>query len=204
MIHLFISTNSIQASQKNLQTINAWEDVKKREPSCTIGGNVNWYDDFGEQCNGSLTDWKENYHMTQQSHSWVWKWKLLSCVWLSLIPWAIQSMEFSKSRILEWVAFPFSKGSSQSRIEPRSPILQADSLPAEPQGKPKNTGVGSLSLLQWIFLTQESNQGLLHCRSYEGSPIPGEIHHLKNTCTPVFTAALFTIASLEKHEKMYH
>ena len=31
-------------------------------------------------------------------------------------------------------------------------------------GKPKNTGVGSLSLLQGIFLTQESNQGLLHCR----------------------------------------
>ena len=62
-------------------------------------------------------------------------------------------------------------------IEPRSPTLQEDSLPAEPQGKPKNTGVGSLSLLQGIFLTQESNQGLLHCRrilyqlSYEGSPL---------------------------------
>ena len=27
-----------------------------------------------------------------------------------------------------------------------------------------NTGVGSLSLLQWMFPTQESNQGLLHCR----------------------------------------
>ena len=40
-----------------------------------------------------------------------------------------------------------------------SPALQADSLPAEPQGKPKNTGVGSLSPLQWIFPTQESNQG---------------------------------------------
>ena len=45
-----------------------------------------------------------------------------------------------------------------------SPALQADSLPAEPQGKPKNVGVGSLSLLQWIFLTQELNWGLLHCR----------------------------------------
>ena len=49
-------------------------------------------------------------------------------------------------------------------IEPRSPALQADSLPAEPPGKPKNTGVGSLSLLQGIFLTWELNQGLLHCR----------------------------------------
>ena len=54
--------------------------------------------------------------------------------------------------------------------------MQADSLPAEPQGKPKNTGVGSLFLLQWIFPTQESNQGLLHCRqilyqlSCQGSP----------------------------------
>ena len=61
-------------------------------------------------------------------------------------------------------------------IEPRSPTLQADSLPTEPQGKPKNTGEGSLSLLQWIFLTQESSQGLLHCSqiiyqlSYKGSP----------------------------------
>ena len=49
-------------------------------------------------------------------------------------------------------------------VNPRLPHLQADSLPEEPQGKPKNTGVGNLSLLQRIFPTQESNQGLLHCR----------------------------------------
>ena len=49
-------------------------------------------------------------------------------------------------------------------MEPRSPALQVDSLPSEPPGKPKNTGVRSLSLLQGSFLTQESNQGLLHCR----------------------------------------
>ena len=53
--------------------------------------------------------------------------------------------------------------------------MQADSLPAEPPGKPKNTGVGSLSLLQGIFPTQKLNQGFLHCRqilyqlSYQGS-----------------------------------
>ena len=41
-------------------------------------------------------------------------------------------------------------------IEPRFPTLQADSLPSEPPEKPKNTGVGSLSLLQGIFPTQES------------------------------------------------
>ena len=48
-------------------------------------------------------------------------------------------------------------------IQPRSPPLQGDSLPAEPQGKPKNIGVGSLSLLQRIFPNQESNRGLLRC-----------------------------------------
>ena len=47
-------------------------------------------------------------------------------------------------------------------IEPRSPALEAESLPAEPLGKAKNTGVGSLSLFQQIFPTQELNQGLLH------------------------------------------
>ena len=69
------------------------------------------------------------------------KWKSLSRVWLFETPWILQA------RILEWVAFPFSRGSSQ----PRSPALQADSLPFEPPGKPKNTGV---SLLKRIFLTQ--------------------------------------------------
>ena len=41
-----------------------------------------------------------------------------------------------QARILEWIAFPFSRESSQPGIEPMSPTLQADSLPAEPQGKP--------------------------------------------------------------------
>ena len=53
--------------------------------------------------------------------------------------------------------------------------MQADSLPAEPQGKTKNPGVGSLSLLQGIFPIQGSNPGLPHCRrilyqlSHQGS-----------------------------------
>ena len=40
-------------------------------------------------------------------------------------------------RILEWVAFPFSKDLPNPGIKPRSPALQADSLPTEPQGKPQ-------------------------------------------------------------------
>ena len=40
--------------------------------------------------------------------------------------------------------------------EPRSPTLQADSLPSEPPREPMNTGMSSLSLLQGIFSTQGS------------------------------------------------
>ena len=54
-------------------------------------------------------------------------------------------------------------------IEPKSPALQMDSLPAEPQGKPKNTEVGSLSLLQQVFPTRESNWGLLCFRRGKSS-----------------------------------
>ncbi|CAI9166201.1 unnamed protein product [Rangifer tarandus platyrhynchus] len=42
---------------------------------------------------------------------------------------------FFQARILEWIAIPFSQGYSQSRIEPVSPALQADSLPSESPGK---------------------------------------------------------------------
>ena len=55
------------------------------------------------------------------------------------------------ARILEWVG-PSPGDLLNPGIKPKSPTLQADSLPAGPQGKPKNTGVGSLSLLQWICL----------------------------------------------------
>ena len=69
-----------------------------------------------------------------------------------------------QARILEWVAFPFSRDLPNPGIKPRSLALRMDSSPAEPRGKPKNIGVGSLSLFQQIFPTQKSNWGLLHCR----------------------------------------
>ena len=73
------------------------------------------------------------------------EWKSLNCVQLFATSW---------SRILEWVASPLPGDLPNPGIEPRSPALQVDFLPAEPQGKPKNTEVGSLSLLQQIFPTQ--------------------------------------------------
>ena len=54
-------------------------------------------------------------------------------------------MEFSRPEYWSGWPLPSPGNLPNAGIEPRSPTLQADSLPAEPPGKPKNTGVGSLS-----------------------------------------------------------
>ena len=110
--------------------------------------------------------------------------KSLSRVQLLATPWtaayqayqAPLSMEFSRQEYWSGVSFPSPEDLPNPGIEPRTPTLQADFLPAEPPGKPKNTGVGSLSLLQGIFPTQGLNPDLPHCRqifyqlSHKGSP----------------------------------
>ena len=64
-----------------------------------------------------------------------------------------------QARILEWVAFPSSRILLQDLpnpgIECMSPPLEADSLPAEPEGKPR--------ILEWItypFSSGFSNPGI--------------------------------------------
>ena len=58
-------------------------------------------------------------------------------------------------------------------IEPRSPALQADSLPTELAGKPS-----------WVY-----------------NPPKKKTLAQKDTCTPMFTAALFTRAGTQKQTK---
>ena len=90
-----------------------------------------------------------------------------------LCPWGFPRQE-------EWSGLPCCLPGDLPNpgIKPRSPILQEDSLPSELPGKPKNTGVGTRSLLQGSLMSQESNQGLLHCRwilyqlSYQVSKMP--------------------------------
>ena len=67
------------------------------------------------------------------------------CLWLSHVrlfvtPWtaALQaplSMGILQARILEWVAMPSPGDLPNPGIKPRSPALQADSLPSESPGK---------------------------------------------------------------------
>ena len=103
---------------------------------------------------------------------------------LTLGPHGLESTEFCRTEHWSGQPFPSPGYLPNPGIKPRSPALQVDSLPADPQGKPRNTEVGSLSLLQRIFPTQESNQGLLHGRrflyhlSYQGCPrISCNRHH---------------------------
>ena len=97
-------------------------------------------------------------------------------------------MEFSRPESWSGQPLPSPGDLPNPGIESISPALQADALPAEPPGKPKNTGVGRLSFLQQIFLIQVLNQGLMHCRqilyqlSYQGSPYR-TIRNTQNTGT---------------------
>ena len=82
-----------------------------------------------------------------------------------------------QARILEWVAIPFSRGSSQPRNRTQVSHIAGGFFTSWATREVKNTGMGSLSLLQGIFLMQESNRGLLHCRwilyqlSHQGKPM---------------------------------
>ena len=96
-------------------------------------------------------------------------------------PWTVAcqaalSMGFSRQEDWSGLPCPPPGDLPNPGIKHSSPKLQVYSLPAEPQGNPNNIGMGSLSLLQWIFPTQESNWDLLHCRqifyhlSHQGCP----------------------------------
>ena len=58
----------------------------------------------------------------------------------------IQSMEFSRPEHWSGQPFPSPADLPNPGIEPRSPTLQADSLPAEPPGKPIRKAMGQLNI----------------------------------------------------------
>ena len=72
---------------------------------------------------------------------------------------------------------PWKESYDQPESESESHSLQPHGLYSPRNSLGQNSGVGSLSLLQGIVPTQESNQGLLHCRqilyqlNYQRSPM---------------------------------
>ena len=108
-----------------------------------------------EQTNNTLNNTEES----EQSCAKRSKWKSLSRVQLFATPRTIQSMEFSRPEYWSGEPFPSpgdlpTQGSAgdlpNPGIEPRFPALQADSLPAEPQGKPRhNPDIKQCFLITW-------------------------------------------------------
>ena len=87
--------------------------------------NLKWASNFPL---GHSTFWNSSYN---ESESW-------SVVSDSATQWTIQSMEFSRPEYWSGWLFPSPGDLPNPGIEPRSPALQADSLPAEPSRKPSS------------------------------------------------------------------
>ena len=89
---------------------------------------------------------------------------VLNCVRLFATPSTVArqaplSMGILQARIMEWVACPPPRHLSNPGMEPRSPALQADSLPSEPPGKP--TFMGYLPLYANHFMRPENRKNLI-------------------------------------------
>ena len=116
---------------------------------CTGGSNQNHPQEQDMQKGkmvvwGGLTNsWEKKQCKRQRRRGkiyighWVSEWVKVA----QLCPTLCDPMDYivhgiHQARILEWVAISFSRGLPNPGIELRSPALKADSLPAEPQGKP--------------------------------------------------------------------
>ena len=83
--------------------------------------------------------------------------ELLSSVQFFVSPWTVAcqaplSMEFSKQEYWSGLPFPAPGDLPHPGIKPRSPALQADSLPSEPPGKP-----------QTVYSTTKTNTISFYC-----------------------------------------
>ena len=111
--------------QRNLMGYSSW--------GCKELGTIEWVY-MHTQTHTHIFIWQR----TVKGRFWTitWKWKSLSCVWLIVTPWTIQSMEFSRPEHWSGPLFPSPGDLPNPGIEPRCPVSQEDSLPAEPPGKP--------------------------------------------------------------------
>ena len=90
-----------------------------------------------------------------------------------------------QARIMEWVAIPFSRGTSWPRIKPRSPAMQADFLPSEPPGKPELTRNNSNFLFDnytIIVLSVQFSSVQFSHSVMSDSLRPHELQHARPPC----------------------
>ena len=125
-----------------------------------------WYGSSEERCSSAGRSCQGETGQKWQCSGWFWNMRVKvaqSCLTLCY-PMDYTVHGILQARILEWVAFPFSRGSSKPRDATQVSQIADRFFTSWATGKPKNTGVGSLSLLQQFFPTQELNQGLLYYR----------------------------------------
>ena len=93
---------------------------------------------------------------------------------MSVTPWTLQSVEFSRPEY--WSGWPFHspEGLPNPGTEPRSPTLQVDSLPAEPQGKPTYVKVKESESHSVVSVTPWTTQSMEFSRPeyWSGWPFP--------------------------------
>ena len=122
------------------------------------------------------------------SQSWEWTWSQAS-LWVHVnvmqsCPTLDDQMDCTvhrilQARIMEWVAFPFSRGSSLPRDWTQGSHIAGGFFTSWATREGQEDRVGRLSLLQQIFPTQELNWVLQHWRwtlyqlSYQGSSSSG-------------------------------
>ena len=84
---------------------------------------------------------------------------MLSHVWLFMTPWTVAcqiplSMGFPRQEHWSGLPFPSPGDLPNPGIEPGSPVLQADSLPSEPLGKPKKSRDNQNNKQVWSWSTK--------------------------------------------------
>ena len=110
--------------------------------------------------------WKAHSFIIQLQNIWLknWRSESHSVMFDSLWPHGY-TVHGILQALLEWVVFPFSRGCSPPKDQTQvSSIADWFFTCWATRKDQEKTGVGSLFLLQQIFLMQELNQGLLHCR----------------------------------------
>ena len=144
-----------------------WE-LSQKTWAMTLVTSGNW-----EQGNFSLLN--KLFLIAWAIHKWKWKVTQLCLTLCDPMDYTVHGI--LQARLLEWVAFPFSRGSSWPRNRTGVSCIAGRFSTSWATGKPKNIGVGRLSLLQGIILIQDSDSGLpswrqiLYQLSYQGSPI---------------------------------
>ena len=120
---------------QNTGNTECWWGCRATRTLIIAGGNKKWYSHFGKQFVSFLQNYTYSYHTIQRSCSLVCtlkSWKLnvhtKSCTQVFIVkvkvsqscPTLCDTMYYTahgilQARILEWVAFPFSRGSSQHK-----------------------------------------------------------------------------------------